>query len=242
MAYAKYISLTLLLVASIGCNINAQTKQSNCTIPTPQTVADLAKGPKMGTADIEIISPKYQQLFAPGSAIEVEAEIRMHGRQIKCVSIYADGTPRDKGPVQMEMVSGVADVYRYRYTIQNAPEVSVYSNAQVTVIDDTDAITSQGAGYLVKKVWPFTITSPKNGATLSSNSRPTIRIAPAAGHSYSESFDKYTCFIDGNEYSTMSGGDIYWLAPRPGTHTIEVVRSFAGIELVRAPPITVNIK
>ena len=118
----------------------------------------------------------------------------------------------------------------------------MYSGVQVTVIDDTNAITFGSAGYLVKMVWPIVITSPKNGDTLSSRSRPTIRMSPAGRKTFSDFEDKYTVYIDGKYYHDVPSDTIYWLAPSPGTHTLEVVRTFADVELVRSATITVNIK
>jgi hypothetical protein len=195
--------------------------------------------------EIKIVSPRYQQLYHPGSNIEVEAEVITHGKTIRQVYASGDGIPKNinEAGIQMQLISQSEDVYRYRYVIENAAANKVYSNVMVQVVDSADEVSVRDQGYLVKELPKVIITSIKDGQILSKNEK--IKISMRTNENdYNNTFDVYIDEKSEMEmfYQPTVGGTCFWLSPTPGEHTIQIVVSFDGIELTRSSAVRIIVK
>ncbi len=215
-----------------------------------------------GTAEIEFLSPKPLQMFAPGSTVEVEASIRMKGRKIKDIYILGNGIDKKTFPGEkqelsrMQLVSNEGDVYRYHYTLENAPHGEIYNNLSIMVMDTTGAMSLHGMYYIVRKLWPINITSPREGQIFTRKGlylftdynqqhqmkQIPIDWSPGVPQEYGERGDKFSVYIDGKDYTEAFNSRSYWHTPVPGTHSVEIVRSFDGVELTRSAPVTFHVK
>jgi len=189
---------------------------------------------------IEIVSPKRDQIIAPGSTVTVETISRLKSGRLKEVYISGDGiavNPQE-GLVKMELVSSQGNVYRHRFVVKDIPANSVYSNLNVVLVEDSGGYTDAGVGFLVRKMPRFAFTSIRDGETL----QKAERILIACSIENRSSNDEYILYVDGKSYSTLYSDSIYWLSPDIGTHAIQIVATFAKVELTKSPLITVHVK
>ncbi len=235
----------LLLIVScvflLSCRLPADS-QVPPGMPPGTQVPPGYRIPKQGDATVEVLSPKSKEIFKPGSNIEVETRTEMHGRTLKDIYVTYDGIGQalELGPTPMELVSVEGDVYRHHLTLENAPLGRVYSNLMVYVIDDSDAVTTMDVGYLVKERPQVRINSVKDGQTFVKPDRIAVSIDKAAIGRSNE--DQFCLVVDGRDQGVYPDGALFWLSPRPGTHTIQIVVRFTDIELSRSELITVHVK
>jgi len=188
---------------------------------------------------IEIVSPKPDQIFSPGSTITVETISRLKAGRLKDVIIAGDGIGYDPDEaVKMELVSRQGNVYRHRYLIKGAPANNVYSHVQVTLLEDAYAYTDAAVGYLVRELPKMSITSFKDGDVL--KAADSIRVTCDIRDR--DLITEYALFLDGKHLSTLESESINWLNPKLGKHTFQIVASFAKVELSRSPMITVTVE
>lgn len=225
----KHLLLLLMFLMTVSCG--AQTEESTAFTP-PDFI-------KKGNANIEIISPKPNQIISPGSTIEVETLIQMKDGESNRVYISGEGIPfrRNQAPPEMHLVSKEGDTYRHRYTIENAEANSVYSVVMVQVVEKNGGISVGEVGYLVKEIPKIIITSLKDGQTFTKVNRIPILInVENRGLT-----DNYKIFLNGKYYARIPGDTFYWLSPKAGTFTIQIVAMFAEVELTRSELLTVHV-
>src|SRR5262249_34995891 len=158
---------------------------------------------------IEIVSPKPDQIFAPGSTVTIETISRLKGGRLKEVSISGAGIDIDQqsGPPRMELVSNQGNVYRHRFVVKDVPAASVYSHFNVYLVEDSGGYADAEVGFLVRDLPKIVLKSIRDGQTLPKAEKILLTF-DGVHPSMSE---QYTLYIDGKSHSDLSSDSIYWL-------------------------------
>jgi hypothetical protein len=188
-------------------------------------------------AEIEIVSPKPNEIFPPGSTVNIEIVSRLKEGPLKQI-MFVDRVDGPGRPFQL--VSRDRGVYRHRYKWVTDPGSPAQESFRVMITEESGALRlSESIGFLVRTRPSISVTSPRNADEFSIHD--TVRIAfNVTGRQPDE---EYSIRVDGKEKGLLSSGsEFIWRDLGPGIHTVEVVARLRDIELARSQPITIRVK
>jgi len=191
-----------------------------------------------GDAEVEIVSPRSNQIVVPGSDLIVETISKLNEGVAKELMLVQSGAfPASPTEVpRMTLVSKEGNIYRHRYVLKNV-SAEVYANIRAVLIEESGAMSeSPSIRFIVAKAPQISIVLDE-GDTYAKDIPITIGFKSDADVRDIE----YEIHIDGKS-RTRIFTQFIWHDAKPGKHIVEIVAKVSDVELARSKPKTIVIR